>query len=165
MRATVSTASTSKHGSGRISIERTSWGSSTACCSCPSGRRPAPDSFRGHSLRPCLPRAFGESCSTTQHPPACGTRFGMPRRFLALLAVALVMWGGCGSTGSPTGSTGSPPPPDPSYAQSIESWRAERDQRLRSEDGWLTLVGLHWLEPGDNPFGSAPGLPVTLPEG
>jgi len=49
--------------------------------------------------------------------------------------------------------------------ESIESWRIERDQRLRSEDGWLTLVGLHWLEPGENPFGSGPDNPVALPAG
>ena len=82
----------------------------------------------------------------------------MPRRFLAVLAVPLVTWAGCGSTAPP-------PEPDPAYVQSIETWRVERDQRLRSEDGWLTLVGLHWLEPGDNPFGSGSGNPVALPAG
>ena len=37
----------------------------------------------------------------------------------------------------------------------VEAWRAARDARLRDPDGWLTLVGLHWLEPGENRFGAA----------
>lgn len=37
-----------------------------------------------------------------------------------------------------------------------EAWRAERIERLRAERGWLSLTGLHWLEPGVN---RVPGLP------
>lgn len=44
----------------------------------------------------------------------------------------------------------------------IEAWRARRDQRLRSEDGWLTLVNLAWLEPGVNRVGAAPDSQVVL---
>jgi uncharacterized protein (DUF1684 family) len=32
----------------------------------------------------------------------------------------------------------------------ILKWRAERLQRLQREDGWLSLVGLHWLVEGEN---------------
>ncbi len=39
------------------------------------------------------------------------------------------------------------------------------EKTLREPDGWLTLVGLHWLSQGDNPIGSAPDLPVPLPVG
>lgn len=38
----------------------------------------------------------------------------------------------------------------------VLAWRAQRDARLRDPDGWLTLIGLHWLEPGENRLGSAP---------
>jgi hypothetical protein len=55
-----------------------------------------------------------------------------------------------------------PADPGPEYAAAIESWRAGRVERLKSEDGWLTLVGLHWLEPGENRFGSDPELPIVL---
>jgi uncharacterized protein (DUF1684 family) len=41
------------------------------------------------------------------------------------------------------------------HRASVEAWRAARDARLRDPDGWLTLVGLHWLEPGENRFGAA----------
>ncbi len=42
-------------------------------------------------------------------------------------------------------------------------WRAKRLQRLKAPDGWLTLVGLDWLEPGINAAGSAPSCRVMLP--
>ncbi|HJQ37883.1 MAG TPA: DUF1684 domain-containing protein [Thermoanaerobaculia bacterium] len=32
----------------------------------------------------------------------------------------------------------------------ILKWRADRAQRLQREDGWLSLVGLHWLVEGEN---------------
>ncbi len=57
-----------------------------------------------------------------------------------------------------------PAPADPDYRSEIERWRAERDRRLRAEDGWLTLVGLHWLEQGETTFGSSPDNDIVLPE-
>lgn len=51
------------------------------------------------------------------------------------------------------------------FAASEKSWRDKRQARLASESGWLTLVGLHWLQPGDNAFGSDPSNGVLLPEG
>jgi uncharacterized protein len=56
-----------------------------------------------------------------------------------------------------------PPPQD--YRREIESWRASRDAGLRDPNGWLTLVGLFWLQEGDNRFGSDPGNRVILPAG
>jgi len=51
------------------------------------------------------------------------------------------------------------------YRKQIEDWRKERNEGLKKEDGWLTLVGLYWLKPGENRFGSDPGNPVILPKG
>ena len=48
------------------------------------------------------------------------------------------------------------------HAAAVAGFRAERDRRLRDPDGWLTLVGLHWLEPGANRVGSAPDGEVVL---
>jgi len=53
---------------------------------------------------------------------------------------------------------------DPAFIASEAAWRADRLARLTRPDGWLTLVGLYWLEPGENPFGSASGNRVILPE-
>src|SRR3954468_23363876 len=56
--------------------------------------------------------------------------------------------------------------PDPTaYRKEVEAWRQERLTSLKKEDGWLTLVGLYWLKPGENRFGSDPGNPVILPAG
>ncbi|TDI13658.1 MAG: DUF1684 domain-containing protein [Acidobacteria bacterium] len=59
----------------------------------------------------------------------------------------------------------SPPVADPDHVQEIEEWREARVKRLQSETGWLTLVGLHWLEPGENRFGTDKDNEVVLPEG
>lgn len=44
-------------------------------------------------------------------------------------------------------------------------WRERRDASLRRADGWLTLVGLHWLEEGDNAFGAAGANDVVITGG
>jgi uncharacterized protein (DUF1684 family) len=49
------------------------------------------------------------------------------------------------------------------YRASIEAWRAEREAKLRADDGWLVLAGLYWLKPGANRFGSAPDNEIVLP--
>lgn len=57
------------------------------------------------------------------------------------------------------------------YEREILAWRAARLQKLTIKDGWTQLVGLFWLEPGDNSFGRAasnrmvvnnPGLPEQV---
>ena len=51
------------------------------------------------------------------------------------------------------------------YRQEILAWREWREERLREPDGWLTLVGLFWLEEGENTFGAGEDNRVPLPEG
>lgn len=53
--------------------------------------------------------------------------------------------------------------PDEEHRQEIESWHKQRAESLTSEDGWLTLVGLTWLEEGPNRLGSAPDSEVVVP--
>lgn len=48
------------------------------------------------------------------------------------------------------------------HRAAVLAWRAARDARLRDPDGWLTLVGLHWLAPGENIFGSAADNDLVL---
>jgi len=55
-----------------------------------------------------------------------------------------------------------PPAADPAYAAEIGTSRALRETRLASENGWLTLVALHWLAPGENAVGSDPAAPLSL---
>ncbi len=55
-------------------------------------------------------------------------------------------------------------PVDPAvHAQEIEQWRADRLAKLTAEDGWLTLVGLYWIEDGVSHVGSNPNHEVVLP--
>jgi uncharacterized protein len=54
-------------------------------------------------------------------------------------------------------ATGAAPAPETHRAE-IEAWRGKRMASLRREDGWLTLVGLFWLQEGENRFGSDPQL-------
>lgn len=48
------------------------------------------------------------------------------------------------------------------YAKEIEQWHAERLAGLKSEDGWLTLVGLFWLKEGENRIGSDKSNDIIL---
>lgn len=55
-------------------------------------------------------------------------------------------------------------PVDPAaHARQIEQWRADRLAKLTAEDGWLTLVGLFWIEEGVSHLGSNPNHEVVLP--
>jgi uncharacterized protein len=51
------------------------------------------------------------------------------------------------------------------YQQSIEQWRAERVAKLTAPDGWLSLIGLEWLQEGANKVGSAADNDVVLQAG
>ena len=50
------------------------------------------------------------------------------------------------------------------YVKSVDAWHKDRVARLAAEDGWLSLIGRDWLNPGENTLGSAPGSTVLLPE-
>jgi len=41
------------------------------------------------------------------------------------------------------------------YEKKITDWRAGRLQRLTKPDGWLSLVGMHWIEVGKTRVGAA----------
>src|SRR5947207_209710 len=52
------------------------------------------------------------------------------------------------------------------HKKEIEKWQSDRLAGLKKEDGWLTLVGLFWLNEGENKFGSDPkSAAVVLPKG
>ena len=76
-------------------------------------------------------------------------------RFVNVLAIALTL-ASCSA------------PPDTAFIAEVESWRSDRETRLRADNGWLTLVGLFWIEEGVSKIGSDPAsdvpLPATLPK-
>ena len=52
-----------------------------------------------------------------------------------------------------------------SHQQSVEAWRTARHERLMKTDGWLTLVGLEWLNEGESRVGSAADNDIQLSGG
>jgi uncharacterized protein (DUF1684 family) len=51
------------------------------------------------------------------------------------------------------------------YKAEIEKWRQDRETRLKSDTGWLTVSGLFWLKEGPNRFGSNRDNDLVLPAG
>lgn len=52
---------------------------------------------------------------------------------------------------------------DSKYTEEIQKWRAERLEEVNGADGWTTLVGLFWLNEGQNKLGSDPSNDIQLP--
>src|SRR5262249_2516827 len=52
-----------------------------------------------------------------------------------------------------------------SYDEEIKAWRKSRIHDLTSEDGWLALAGLFWLQPGKNTIGGSTASDIVLPGG
>jgi uncharacterized protein (DUF1684 family) len=51
------------------------------------------------------------------------------------------------------------------HQQAVEAWRASRHDSFIKTDGWLTLVGLEWLEEGESRIGSAADNDIQLSGG
>ncbi|HEV2736293.1 MAG TPA: hypothetical protein VGV85_15725, partial [Longimicrobiaceae bacterium] len=79
------------------------------------------------------------------------------RAALRLCAVSLAL-AACGPADPP------PLPMDESaYGRTLGEFRGKRTEEVNGPDGWNTLVGLFWLEPGANRVGSDSTAPVRLP--
>jgi uncharacterized protein (DUF1684 family) len=52
-----------------------------------------------------------------------------------------------------------------SWQKDLAAWRAHYVADLLKSDGWLSLAGLEWLQPGDNSVGSAAGNKIHLSTG
>lgn len=53
--------------------------------------------------------------------------------------------------------------PDAAYLESYEKWKADQTEDLKAN--WLSLVGLFWLKPGVNTFGSDSSNAIVFPKG
>ena len=76
---------------------------------------------------------------------------------LAILFIIILTASGCSE--KEPGPKGTP-----EYIAEIEQWHQKRIERLKDENGWLTLVGLHWLKEGENSFGSDKNNDIVFPE-
>ncbi len=55
--------------------------------------------------------------------------------------------------------------PAQTHEEQVMVWRTERVERLTAPTGWLTLVGLHWIKPGQNRIGNGDGVDIDLGRG
>lgn len=76
-----------------------------------------------------------------------------------LLASALPLAACGGGRAAVVTSTAS----DADGASAWEAWRAARREELAGPEGWVTLVALDWLEPGQSTLGSDPSSTFVLP--
>ncbi|WP_158985587.1 DUF1684 domain-containing protein [Lysobacter panacisoli] len=51
------------------------------------------------------------------------------------------------------------------FNQELQLWRQQRVAGLTKPDGWTSLVGLHWIEPGAHYIGSSAGNGIELAVG
>jgi uncharacterized protein (DUF1684 family) len=82
--------------------------------------------------------------------------------FPTLLALAAISSAPAGAA-TPSATEAQQAPAD--HAAALREWRQRRHERLSSEDGWLTLVGLEWLKDGANRLGSSADSDIRLPGG
>lgn len=86
----------------------------------------------------------------------------MIRSISIVLSVAVLLFSGCTST--PEVSEADKAEQN-AYVASINKWHLEREENLKSEEGWLSLAGLFWLNEGKNTFGSAETNDLVFPGG
>ena len=89
----------------------------------------------------------------------------MPRATRTTAALLLTLGAGVVPVPSSLAHGSQSAPSGAGYVRSIESWRADREASLKADDGWLSLVGLVWLEEGVSRVGSRPDAEVLLAPG
>ncbi len=54
---------------------------------------------------------------------------------------------------------------DQEFARDHRAWHDKRVERLKADNGWLSVAGLFWLRTGENRFGTAEDNDIVLPAG
>jgi len=72
--------------------------------------------------------------------------------------------GGTDGTEAAQPAAATPSAAPAAYVQELRDWQKERTESLTRPGGWLTLVGLYWLHPGANRFGSAEDNALVFPD-
>lgn len=78
------------------------------------------------------------------------------KRLLAALTMLVTL---VASAATPTAST----KVEPEYVEALHQWRNDAEQRLKRDNGWLTLAGRYIMKPGINTFGTATNNDIVFP--
>lgn len=86
----------------------------------------------------------------------------VPARTLTLLAAVLLAAACNRSAGPSAAQLAAKAKAAAEFAASEQAWRDQRRAALTQPDGWTSLVGLHWLDPGTHRVGSAADNGIRL---
>ena len=86
------------------------------------------------------------------------------RLLMISLAVLLGTVAGCGRDEAPAAAAAEDAELK-AYVASIKAWHAGRLERLQRPTGWLSLVGMHWIEEGPTRVGTNPKFTTRLSVG
>jgi uncharacterized protein (DUF1684 family) len=99
---------------------------------------------------------LGQLCpKTSSLRRPCAKIFSLGLLFAKILVIGIL----CSLFGLPAFAQ------DASWQRELLAWREQHVAELTKPDGWLSLAGLEWLQPGDNSFGSAADNKIHLPAG
>jgi uncharacterized protein (DUF1684 family) len=98
-------------------------------------------------------------------PAACWRELGRGFQACTLFALACLVTPSYVAAQASLRSPAASKPANADHATEITKWRAEREDNLKREDGWLSVAGLFFLDPGDNAFGTAASNAIVLPQG
>lgn len=83
----------------------------------------------------------------------------------AAVLLTSVLLAGCGGSETSAPETLAAPLSDLAFSQAQETWAAQRLVELQRPDGWVSLVGLHWLELKAHYIGSGSTSGIRLAVG
>ncbi len=86
---------------------------------------------------------------------------------VGVAAAGIIAFTACERTQAATAAASATPVPTnrAAFEQDVATWRSGRVTRLRKPDGWLSLVGLHWIEPGVHHVGKTDANDIQLRTG
>ena len=90
-------------------------------------------------------------------------RFHRPFQWFAAVAIAATATTACHKAGN--GKPAMNAAAAATFAHEEQAWRDKRRSDLLKPEGWTSLIGLHWLDPGSHYIGSAGGNGIQLSMG
>jgi uncharacterized protein (DUF1684 family) len=82
-----------------------------------------------------------------------------PAQYVRVLAASCVLALGAAWAAGATNAQ------ETKWVSDLAAWRTQHAADLQKPDGWLSLTGLHWMDEGDNSFGSAADNKIKLAAG